>query len=31
MEITSVVWHDISDPNRDGTRAVYGYYYLEEE
>jgi len=24
------VIHDTHDPSRDGTRAVYGYYYLEE-
>jgi len=25
------VIHDTGDPSRDGTRAVYGYYYLEED
>jgi hypothetical protein len=24
------VIHDTHDPSRDGTRAVYGYYYLED-
>jgi hypothetical protein len=24
------VIHDTSDPSRDGTRAVYGYYYKEQ-